>query len=99
LVRNLLGRRQAHCQKIVQELNPYGNLFFNLCDEPWFYHQEHPGFVSQPPPAVKVWIRRVADEEPRLPNRHLLDADISYRGTVLTQENLGKYFDQSTKVV
>jgi len=93
---NVLGRQEAYCRKIVRELNPYGNLFFNLCNEPWFYNQEHPGFVSQPPSAVKAWIRRVSewvtDEESRLPNRHLLGVDICNQGTVITQNDLEEYF-------
>lgn len=93
---SILGRQEAYCRKIVRELNPYGNLFFNLCNEPWFDNQEEPGFVSQPPVAVKAWIRRVAewvtDEESRLPNRHLLGVDICNQGTVITQSDLEKYF-------
>ena len=93
---NILGRQESYCRKIVRELNAYGNLFFNLCNEPWFYNQEKPGFASQPPTAVKAWIRRVSewvrDEESRLANRHLLDVDICNQGTVITQEDLEKYF-------
>jgi len=93
---NILGRQEAYCRKIVRELNPYGNLFFNLCNEPWFYNQEKPGFASQPPAAVKAWIRRVSewvtDEESHLTNRHLLGVDICNQGTVITQNDLEKYF-------
>jgi hypothetical protein len=93
---NVLGRQEAYCRKLVRELNPYGNLYFNLCNEPWFDNQEKPGFASQPPGAVKAWIRRVSqwisDEESRLPNRHLLGVDISNQGTVITQDDVEQYF-------
>ena len=93
---NILIRQEAYCRKIVRELNPYGNFFFNLCNEPWFYNQEKPGFASQPPPSAKAWIRRVSewvnDEESRLTNRHLLGVDISNQGTVITQHDLTNYF-------
>ena len=46
---------------MVHELNRYGNVIFNLCNEPWFYNQEKPGFASQPPAAGKAWIRRVSE--------------------------------------
>jgi len=93
---NILARQEAYCRKIVRELNPYGDLFFNLCNEPWFNNQEKPGFASQPPAAVKVWIRRVAewvtDEESRLPKQHLLGVDICNQGTVITQNDLKDNF-------
>ena len=93
---NVLGRQEAYCRKLVRELNPYGNCYFNLCNEPWFDNQEKPGFASQPSSAVKAWIRRVSewvsDEESRLPNRHLLGVDISNQGTVITQDDLEKHF-------
>lgn len=93
---NVLARQEAYCRKIVRELNPYGHLFFNLCNEPWFFNQERPGFVSQPPAAVKAWIRRVSewvsDEESRLPQRHLMGVDLSNQGTVVTAEDLTNCF-------
>lgn len=93
---NILARQEAYCRKIIRELNSYDNLFFNLCNEPWFYNQERPGFVSQPPAEVKAWIRRVSewvtDEESRLPKRHLLSVDISNQGTMITPDDQEKYF-------
>jgi hypothetical protein len=35
-------------------------LIFNLCNEPWFYNQENPGFASQASAPVKAWIQRVS---------------------------------------
>lgn len=88
----MLKRQEAYCRKLVGELNPYSNLIFNVCNEPWFYNQEKPGFVSQPPLRVKEWIRCVsdwiADEESRLPNQHLLGVDLSNQGSVITPEDL-----------
>jgi hypothetical protein len=88
----LLARQEAYARKLVAELNRYDNLFFNLCNEPWFYNQEQPGFVSQPPAAVKAWIGRVAEwvveEETRLGRRHLLGVDVSNQGTAVAAQDL-----------
>ena len=93
---SVLERQEAYARKLAAELNRYDNVFFNLCNEPWFYNQEKPGFVSQPPAAVKEWIGRVSewmvDEETRLGRRHLLGVDVSNQGTVLTPEDLAGSF-------
>jgi hypothetical protein len=93
---NILSRQEVYCRKLVRELNQYNNLILNLCNEPWFYNQEQPGFVSQPPRAVKEWIRRVSDwtvdEESRLPQRHLLCVDLSNQGSAVASEDLTSYF-------
>jgi hypothetical protein len=93
---NVLARQESYCRKLVRELNGYDNLFFNLCNEPWFDNQERPGFVSQPPVEVKAWLRRVAewvvDEEAKLPKKHFLSVDISNQGTVISPPDLESYF-------
>ena len=93
---SVLERQEAYARKLVAELNRYDNVFFNLCNEPWFYNQERPGFVSQPPVAVKEWIGRVSewvvDEETRLRRRHLLGVDVSNQGTALTPADLAGAF-------
>jgi hypothetical protein len=93
---NVLARQEAYARKLVAELNRYDNVFFNLCNEPWFYNQEKPGFVSQPPRPVKEWIGRVSewvvDEETRLGRRHLLGVDVSNQGTALAPVDLAGAF-------
>lgn len=95
---NILARQEAFARKLTRELNRHGNVIINLCNEPWFNNQERPGFVSQPPVATKAWIQRVAawvrDEESRLPNKHVVCTDISNQGTVITAEDLARYFGQ-----
>jgi hypothetical protein len=93
---NVLARQELYCRKLVRELNRYPNIIFNLCNEPWFYNQEKPGFASQPPAEVKAWIRRVSewvsDEESRLPLKHLMSVDLTNQGSVVTAYDLEKYF-------
>lgn len=93
---SVLERQEAYARKLVAELNRYDNVFFNLCNEPWFYNQEWPGFVSQPPAAVKEWIGRVSewvvDAEKRLGRRHLLGVDVSNQGTPLASADLAGAF-------
>ncbi|MFO0889046.1 MAG: carbohydrate binding domain-containing protein [Isosphaeraceae bacterium] len=93
---NILRYQEAYCRKLVRELNRYDHLVWNLCNEPWFYNQELPGFASQPPRAVKAWIRRVSewviDEESRLPKRHVLGVDLSNQGTVVAPDDLSGDF-------
>lgn len=95
---NVLERQQAYARKLVRELNGYDNVIFNLCNEPWFNNQELPGFASQPPAAVKAWIRRVsewvADEESRLPKKHLLSVDLTNQGSPVPASELRDYFER-----
>ncbi len=92
----LLARQEAYVRKVVSEINRYDNLFFNLCNEPWFYNQERPGFVSQAPAETKAWIERVAewvvDEETKLGRRHLLGVDVSNQGSVVEAKDLAGPF-------
>jgi hypothetical protein len=93
---NLLARQEAYTRKIVRELNRHDNVILNLCNEPWFGNQDRPGFVAQPPPDIKKWIHRVSewvrDEESQLPNQHILCVDISNQGTVITSDDLTRFF-------
>ncbi len=95
---NLLARQETYARKLVHELNRHGNVLINLCNEPWFYNQDRPGFAAQPPAGTKAWIQRIAqwvrDEESRLPNRHVLCVDISNQGTVITPDDLTRFFPQ-----
>ncbi|MDX2021918.1 MAG: hypothetical protein SF187_16895 [Deltaproteobacteria bacterium] len=93
---NLLARQEAYARKLVRELNRHDNVILDLCNEPWFDNQEHPGFASQPTDATKQWIRRVSewvrDEESRLPKKHLTSVDISNQGTPISQADLVRFF-------
>jgi hypothetical protein len=65
----LLKRQLALVRKEVSELNPFDNVYFEICNEPYF------GGVS------REWQHRVADEivatERDLPKRHLIAQNIA----------------------
>jgi len=67
--RGLLRVQLAVTEKIVRELNPFGNLYFEVCNEPYF------GGV-----AVE-WQHRIVDAilqaEADLPNKHLISMNIA----------------------
>jgi len=89
---NILARQEAYCRKLIRELNQYNNVIFNIVNEPWYENQEHPGFASQPPHATKLWIGKVSDwitdEESKLPKKHVISADISNQGPVISDQDL-----------
>lgn len=94
---NVLGRQEQYARKLVSELNRYPNVIFNLCNEPWFYNQEKPGFASPPPRETKAWIRRVSDwvtdEEAHLPLRHIQSVDLTNQGTIVPDSELSEFFE------
>lgn len=65
----LLPIQEAYVRKIVTELNGFGNLMFEICNEPYF------GGVTLP------WQHRIADliveTERGLPNKHLITQNIA----------------------
>ena len=65
----LLRRQLAFVRKAVTELNTFDNVYFEICNEPYF------GGVALD------WQRRIADEivavEQELPNRHLIAQNIA----------------------
>ncbi len=65
----LLEVQLAVTRKIVQELNGFDNLYFEICNEPYF------GGVTMP------WQHRIIEEivraEDRLPQRHLISLNIA----------------------
>jgi hypothetical protein len=93
---NVLGHQEAYVRKLTRELNRHGNVVINLCNEPWFDHQEYPGFTSKAADAVRQWIGAVSewvvDEESRLPNRHLLSVDLTNQGYELSTRELSTVF-------
>ena len=66
---DLLQRQLAFVRKAVTELNPFDNVYFEICNEPYF------GGVTLD------WQRRVADlivaTEHDLPNQHLIAQNIA----------------------
>ena len=65
----LLEVQTAFTRKIVQELNPYDNLYYEVCNEPYF------GGVTED------WQRRITDviveTERHLPKKHLISWNIA----------------------
>lgn len=65
----LLPIQEAYVRKIVTELNGFGNLLFEICNEPYF------GGVTIP------WQHHIADlivaTEQRLPNKHLITQNMA----------------------
>ena len=92
----ILKYQEAYTRKMVDELNKYDNLIINICNEPWFSNQEHPGFASPPADKTKAWIERVSewivDEEKNLPKKHLLSVDYTNEGERISAENLDTYW-------
>ena len=93
---NILERQRQYCTKLVEELNKYDNLIFNVANEPWFDNQEHPGFASPPPLATKKWIERVSDwiveTERSLPKKHLISVDYTNEGQIIPEHELNTFF-------
>lgn len=94
---NVLARQEAYAQKLVRELNGYDNLIFNLCNEPWFYNQAHPGFASPATERVWAWVKRVSEwvagEEAGLPKKHMMSVDYTNQGAPIPAAHLRDYFD------
>jgi len=66
--KDLLEAEIAYVRKLVEEVNGFGNVILEICDEPT---------LKGTPAALAVeWIGRIADEiirtEDRLPNKHLI---------------------------
>ncbi len=92
----ILKYQEAYTRKMVDELNHYDNLILNICNEPWFSNQEHPGFASPPADPAKAWIERVSEwivaEEKTLPKKHILSVDYTNEGAPIREENLKTYW-------
>ena len=93
---NILDYQRKYCLKLVNELNRYDNIIFNIANEPWFNNQEHPGFASPPRDETKAWIREVSEwivrEEKKLPKQHLLSVDYMNEGRRISKEEEAKYW-------
>lgn len=75
----LLAVHEAMTRKIVSELNEFDNLYFELCNEPYF------GGVTMD------WQHHIADviveTESSLPNRHLISQNIGNGSQQITNPN------------
>jgi len=66
--------QKTHARKIIEELNPYGNVIFQICNEPGAVPnaQDAPTVTQE----VDAWQREIAkvirDTEAGLPNKHLI---------------------------
>jgi hypothetical protein len=93
---NNLEYQRKYCFKMIQELNQYDNIIFNIANEPWFNNQEHGGFASPARNETKEWIRTVSDwivsEEKKLPKQHLISVDYTNEGRVITKDEMEKYW-------
>ncbi len=89
----LLAWQEKYVRKLVQELNGFGNFYFEIQNEPWADQTEvvftRNDYGSSPwtdiiqvvSRASNDWQRRVAswikDEESKLPNQHLISQNVS----------------------
>lgn len=93
---NILKYQEAYCRKIVNELNGFDNVIFNVANEPWFINQEIEGFSSPPANETKEWIERVSEwiknEESKLGKTHILSVDYANEGKAIKEEYLKTYF-------
>lgn len=73
----LLALHEAMTHKIVTELNEFDNLYYEICNEPYF------GGVTM------EWQHHIADviaeTEKSLPNRHLISQNIANGSALITQ--------------
>ena len=72
----LLNVQEALTRKIVTELNGFDNVFYEICNEPYF------GGVTMP------WQHRIADvivdTERQLPSKHLIAQNIANKSGIVT---------------
>lgn len=77
----LLAIQEALVVKLVNELNGFGNLIFEICNEPYF------GGVTM------AWQHHIAslieDTEKALPNKHLISQNIANGSAVITDPHPG----------
>ncbi|GEM_PF-1058606 len=93
---NILDYQKKYCLKMINELNQYDNIIFNIANEPWFSNQEHPGFASPARKETKEWIQQVSEwivnEEKKLPKQHILSVDYSNEGFKIPDAELQTYW-------
>ncbi len=75
--KKLFERQLAYVKKIIREVNRYGNIYFEICNEPF---SSNSGFTPARGYATKeeveAWQRAIREairkEEAKLPNKHLI---------------------------
>jgi len=75
----LLDIHDAFVRKAVAELNAFDNLYFEICNEPYFggVTEEWQGHIAQV----------IADAEKNLPNKHLIAQNIANGGKKIDKPN------------
>jgi hypothetical protein len=75
----LLDIHDAFVRKAVAELNAFDNLYFEICNEPYFggVTEEWQGHIAQV----------IADAEKNLPNKHLIAQNIANAGKKIDKPN------------
>lgn len=93
---NILEYQKKYVLKLVNELNKYDNIIFDVANEPWFFNQQYQGFSSPPRDETKAWIRDVSqwivDEEKKLPKKHIISTDYCNEGQLISKQELDKYW-------
>jgi hypothetical protein len=68
----LWQRQTAHARKIVQELNDYDNVIYEICNEPIDIHGGDNATVAEINTWLTALINLVRETEAALPNQHLI---------------------------
>ncbi len=93
---NILTHQKKYCLKLINELNKYDNIIFNVANEPWFSNQEHVGFASPPRDQTKLWIKEVSNwityAESTLAKKHLISVDYTNEGRKISKLEHDKYW-------
>lgn len=93
---NVLEYQKKYCLKLVNELNVYDNVIFDLANEPWFFNQQYEGFSSPARDETKAWISKVSEwiveAEKQLPKKHLLSVDYCNEGQIISDDEMQKYW-------
>jgi Cellulase (glycosyl hydrolase family 5) len=93
---NILNYQKKYCLKLIQELNKYDNVIYNVANEPWFSNQEHPGFGSPPRDETKLWIKEVSNwitsAESKMQKKHLISVDYTNEGRKISKQEEVKYW-------
>ncbi|MFA6110256.1 MAG: DUF6298 domain-containing protein [Candidatus Latescibacterota bacterium] len=97
---DLVARQLAHVRRIVEEVNPYDNLFFEPCNEPGG------GLSGENNPSVEEvndWQRAIAatirQTEAGLPHRHLIAGQEAFQWSPFVQLSTRSFRDFPIDVV
>lgn len=97
---DLVARQLAHVRRIVEEVNAYDNVFFELCNEPG---GGLPGEGSPSVEEVNDWQRAIAaavrGAETRLPQRHLVAGQEAFEWVPFVQLSTQSFRDYPIDIV